>query len=307
MRGSQPKGQHEVGDLADFGLADRDHWMSLRSDPALPVWVGEERVVREDGLDLAWHVAVRGDVDMNVSRDLPVPITQPHFLRIAARPDRVQLEPSVLAGLKRAGETSMRLIHGLIGCIAAAGVGLVDVQPSAGHGFAALADDAAMDREALPRLRVADQRDGAARRRSSPPCDWDNESGGQEGKEEPEWCYPSRLPGCESPKHVEINGMAVSGGAARFLCEFRPLDCPVLRSWSWSAAKALSLVSPLSGGPPREAAGQGGSGQWGVFGAGGIFETAGQGGRGSGSGGEMAIIRSYALNAMLTTLHNHTT
>src|SRR4051794_17420852 len=98
--------------------------MSLRPDPALPVRIGEAWIVREDDLDLAWRVAVRGDVDMNVSRDLPLPIAQPHCLRIAAGPDRMELEPAVLVGAKPAGETGMRLIHGLVGCISAAGVGL---------------------------------------------------------------------------------------------------------------------------------------------------------------------------------------
>src|SRR3954465_3162661 len=182
--------------------------MPLSPDPVLPVRVGEERVVREDDLDLAWRVAVRGDVDMNVRWDLPVPIAQPHRLRIAAGPDRVELEPSVLAGVNPAGETGMRLIHGLGGGIAGAGVGLVDVQPSAGHGFAALAHDAAVDREPLPRLRVADQCDGAARRRSRRPCDGDSESGGKNGKGEPEMGYRSRVPGSESDNHVEVKCIA---------------------------------------------------------------------------------------------------
>src|SRR4051812_20978561 len=154
--------------------------MPLLPDPALPVRVGEERVVREDDLDLAWRVAVRLNVDMNVRWDLPLPIAQPHGLGIAAGPDRVELELSILVGSQPSGETGMRLIHGLVGRIAAAGVGLVDVQPSAGHGFAALADDAAVDREALPRLRVADQCEGAARRGRGPRCDGDNESSGKD-------------------------------------------------------------------------------------------------------------------------------
>src|SRR4051812_16110693 len=208
VRGSETKGQHELGGLTACRSADRDHRMSLRPDPVLPVRVGEERILREDDLDLARRVADRGDVDMNVSRDLPVPIAQPHCLRIAAGPDRVELELSILVGSQPSGETGMRLIHGLAGCIAAAGVGLVDVQPGAGHGLAVLAADAAVDREPLPRLRVADQGDGVARRRSRPLCDCDNESSGKDGKWEPEGGYGARLPGCESDNHMGINGDA---------------------------------------------------------------------------------------------------
>jgi len=79
------------------------------------------------------------------------------------------------------------------------------VQPGAGHGLAVLAADAAVDREPLPRLRVGDQCDGAAQRRSRPPCDGNHESSGKDGKGEPELCYGARLPGCESCKHVETN------------------------------------------------------------------------------------------------------
>src|SRR4051812_45969124 len=100
--------------------------MSLRPDPALPVRIGEAWIVREDDLDLAWRVAVRLDVDRNVRWDLPLPIAQPHRLRITARPDRVELELSIHVGSQPSGETGMRIIHRLVGCIAATGVGLVD-------------------------------------------------------------------------------------------------------------------------------------------------------------------------------------
>src|SRR6266545_3607852 len=88
-----------------------------------------------------------GDVDVNVSGDLPFAVSQLEWLGVSARTDRAKHEVAAVICPDPAGEASVSLIHRPLQGVATTRVGLIDVETGARDGPSALVGDGAADQQ----------------------------------------------------------------------------------------------------------------------------------------------------------------